>query len=369
MSFRPIYKYRDWLPDIKQLDDEILSTNVAAIDELEKNQMLDLWYVSSNPGAITLLERNIPNINIKYLSCNPAAAHLFKNFEKKRIPYENPDYDIDYRYESYDAQPINSYGLYKYHDTLNIYGVALNPQGMHYLNSQIDINKTTDRNLIANLCWNVRADEWLEIIEKRDPDLLDFDNLVNNPNPRVIEIVKRNIKKVWKERQWKNLSYNCSAVDLMRENFEKIDWISMSQNHSIKAIKLLKENPDKIDWDILNTNVNPEAIEMLRANPEKQNLYYLSGNPSAIDLLEEYVKTRGAKWANISFKELATNPAIFTLDTEAMKAQINRKKCKSMELQPSFVEELMEKALKPERMKKYLTEYNYDIAEDIYLVD
>ena len=369
MSFRPIFKYRDWLPDINKLDDEILSSNIAAIYELEKNHRLDLWSVSSNPGAITLLERNIPNINIKYLSCNPAAAHLFKNFEKKRIPYENPDYYIDYRYDSYDAQVLNSYGLYKYHDTLNIYGVALNPQGMHYLDSQIDIHKTRDRNLIANLCWNVRADEWLEIIEKRDPDLLDFDNLVNNPNPRVIEIIKRNINKVWKDRQWKNLSYNCGAVDLMRENFEKIHWISMSQNNSIKAIKLLKENPDKIDWDILNTNVNPEAIKMLRANPEKQNLYYLSGNPSAIELLEEYVKTRGAKWSNICFKELATNPAIFTLDKEAMKAQINRKRCKSMELQPSFVEELMEKALHPDRMKKYLIEYNYDIAEDIYLED
>jgi len=52
-----------------------------------------------------------------------------------------------------------------------------------------------------------------------------------------------------------------------------------------------------------------------------------------------------------------------------MKAQINIKKCKSMELQPSFVEELIGKALHPDRMKKYLIEYNYDIAEDIYLED
>jgi hypothetical protein len=36
MSFRPIFKYSDWRPDINKLYDEILSSNMAAIDELEK---------------------------------------------------------------------------------------------------------------------------------------------------------------------------------------------------------------------------------------------------------------------------------------------------------------------------------------------
>ena len=114
MSFRPIFKYRDWLPEINKLDDEILSLNVAAIYELEKNHMLDLWSVSSNPGAITLLERNIPNINIKYLSCNPAAAHLFKNFEKINIGVNNGPgttlaWSLKYFIWSFSNEKISNY--------------------------------------------------------------------------------------------------------------------------------------------------------------------------------------------------------------------------------------------------------------------
>ena len=53
-------------------------------------------------------------------------------------------------------------------------------------------------------------------------------------------------------------------------------WNLLSLNPN--AIDLLKENPEKIKWDMLSQN--PNAIELLKTNPDKIHWYYLSRNPS-----------------------------------------------------------------------------------------
>jgi hypothetical protein len=82
---------------------------------------------------------------------------------------------------------------------------------------------------------------------------------------------------------WKWLSKNPNAIDLLKENPKKIDWKMLSLNPN--AIELLKANPEKIDWGLLSQN--PNAIELLKANPEKINWNWLSANPNAIELLRE----------------------------------------------------------------------------------
>ena len=47
----------------------------------------------------------------------------------------------------------------------------------------------------------------------------------------------------------------------------KIVWNNLSQNPSIGAIELLKENFDKINWNQLSCN--PCAIEFLKENSDK----------------------------------------------------------------------------------------------------
>ena len=66
---------------------------------------------------------------------------------------------------------------------------------------------------------------------------------------------------------------------------KKLDWISLSANPN--AIELLKENKDKISWDWLSQNLNPEAIELLKANYDEIDWVMLSKNPNAIELLKE----------------------------------------------------------------------------------
>jgi len=44
---------------------------------------------------------------------------------------------------------------------------------------------------------------------------------------------------------WNNLSLNKNAIDLLKNNKDKIEWNNLSLNPN--AIELLKENQDKID--------------------------------------------------------------------------------------------------------------------------
>ena len=44
---------------------------------------------------------------------------------------------------------------------------------------------------------------------------------------------------------------------------------------------------DKIDWNWYSSNSNQKAIELLRENREKINWYFLSSNENAIELLKE----------------------------------------------------------------------------------
>ena len=62
---------------------------------------------------------------------------------------------------------------------------------------------------------------------------------------------------------------------------EKLNWKMLSSNPN--AIELLKANPKEIDWDYLSLNQNDEAIELLKANPDKIVWGWLSSNPAIFD--------------------------------------------------------------------------------------
>jgi len=109
------------------------------------------------------------------------------------------------------------------------------------------------------------------------------------------------------------LSNNPNAIELLRENIDKIDWDYLSYNSSLDAIQLLRENPNKINWQYLSSNSNTEAVALLKENPDKIN------------------------WA-----QLSANPSIFTYDYEKM-----RENCLL------FKEDLMKERFHPRNLRKF----------------
>ena len=73
---KPLYKLLDWI-DINNLNWAYLSTNPNAIPLLEKNPDKIYWdRLSTNPNAIHLLEENPNKILWTYLSKNPSIFEL-----------------------------------------------------------------------------------------------------------------------------------------------------------------------------------------------------------------------------------------------------------------------------------------------------
>ncbi len=145
---------------------------------------------------------------------------------------------------------------------------------------------------------------------KANPKLIDWGLLCANTNPEAIELVAKKIeeeKKLSKDEledldphkkiDWRYLSENPSAIELLKANSKKIEWDWLSKNPN--AIELLKVNLGKINWDLLSGN--PNAIELLKAYPSKINWDNLSVNPNAIELLKE-------NFNEIRWDKLSSNP-------------------------------------------------------------
>ena len=117
--------------------------------------------------------------------------------------------------------------------------------------------------------------------------------LAMNPNPKLIEYLKRNPAMI----DWKALSANPSAIDLFIYDYgiselhpsHYIHWGQMCLNPHPEAIRLIKErhkmnmekynNGKRIDpafilhWQNLSKNTNPDAIAFLKENPKNVCFY------------------------------------------------------------------------------------------------
>ena len=118
-----------------------------------------------------------------------------------------------------------------------------------------------------------------------------------NSNSDIISFLDNNKNKIY----WEILSSNPN------ENKDKINWVNLSSNTSYEAIELLKENIDKIDWNCLSDN--PSAIEILKENEDKIN--YLSRNPSIFQLDYEKMIENNIEFYEELIKEIMKPSRIF----------------------------------------------------------
>ena len=124
---------------------------------------------------------------------------------------------------------------------------------------------------------------------------IDFNWLSGNEN--AIHLLKKCKKK---RIDWSELCLNINGVPLIKSNFERICWHSLSGNENESAIEILQDNLDKIDWDVLSSN--PSALCIIEKNLEKIDWSILSRNENAVHLLE-------ANQDKICFGNLCYNPS------------------------------------------------------------
>jgi ribosomal protein L24E len=155
---------------------------------------------------------------------------------------------------------------------------------------------------------------------KQNPDKINWRWLSKNPAAGAIEIMEQKLNQIfwmgWDGLNWRDfLSENPSAIRLLKRFPELINFRLLSSNTNPEAIQLLEQNPEKINSIHLSYNKTTEAIQLLERNPDKIEWYCLSTNPAAIKMLERNPD-------KIHWNILSKNPAIFEIDYVAIKNKI-----------------------------------------------
>jgi hypothetical protein len=207
-----------------------------------------------------------------------------------------------------------------------------NPQIIEFIKERIEYEKGLSEeeykkiDIYDVLDWSyISANPNAIDILKDNIDKINWFELSSNTNPRAIEllreraIIEKNMSRIDYRRlrnkiDWFNLSINPNAIDLLKENEDNIMWGYLSGNPN--AIDLLEKNKDEIEWSILSINTNPRAIEMLNENQKNIDWFMLSKNPNAIELLK---KNR----ENINWRALCINENAHELIKERVEYEMS----------------------------------------------
>jgi hypothetical protein len=142
--------------------------------------------------------------------------------------------------------------------------------------------------------------DWIE------PDRIYLWNMCANIHPAATYYIEKLlISDPYHDLDWGLLSANPAAIHILERYPEKIDFSGISMNSA--AMHIIKKFPEKIEWGLLNHNDSPEAIKMLKENPEKIDWEYLFQNPTAIDIVLDYIN-KNAVSRNL-WSSLSRNPA------------------------------------------------------------
>ena len=268
----------NWI-DTKQLYWVALSTNPSAIDLLKDNQDKINWnYLSTNPNAIDLLKHNQDKINWDLFHSNPNAIKILK-YNQDKINW------------GMLSSNINAIDLIKIRIT---YEYNLTFKEYIKLKNKINWNAICKYPYIDIVSILRKRIQYEKKLSKSNYNELDYNSLINwrniSANPNAIELLKENQDKI----HWDILSSNPNAIEILKNNQRYINWLRLSKNPN--AIELLKNNNDKIYWTELSSN--PNAIELIknRIQYEKTTISHLndyinwsklSSNPNAIQILKE----------------------------------------------------------------------------------
>jgi hypothetical protein len=182
-------------------------------------------------------------------------------------------------------------------DKLDNSGLSMNQNAVYYLSKNKHL---IDRQLIiANDSAYILLDE---LIKKNEIDIGSA-SISNHPD---IELLYKNNKSISLDFFW--LSGNRNAINLLNTNNSSINYSEISGNPgAIDIIQNLSE--DRIDYTELSRN--PNAIKILKGQKDKIDWSVLSGNSKAIRLLSK--NPDKIDFENLSYNYNIDHPLLYKI--------------------------------------------------------
>ena len=307
--------------DYKRILAKVLATNISnltnyckKVDSLKKK--LDLSSNSLNE-KMKLLKIPIKDLPPALLSSMSASAitlldipeHLMERIINDELK------EFLFKYKLREWIPFNKIVLSSF---------SLNPNAIDFLSLPANEKYINWGQLSKNT--NLKALELIKAEIMRNPNNPDIDWRALSNNPEAIEILDQHRDKI----EWADFSGNTSpmAIQIIKENqvyiasrgyYRELNtyWYTISRNTSTEAINFISspENYHNIFWNFLSANTNPKAIELLIVKErelfdlkdakfnrlednEKISWINLSKNPKAISLLQRKWKEDKALMKN-----------------------------------------------------------------------
>ncbi len=268
LNFEHRWKLRDWIDESK-LEPKALSFNPNSIYFWEKHfDQIDACFYS-NPSGYHLINRLVKINSIDrphyFLSGNPSAIHIL----------ERNQHLIDWSVLS--GNPAAIHLLEQNQDKIHWRSLSGNPMAIHLLEANPD---KIDWELLSKNS-NPKAIQWLE----ENPDKICGFWLSQNQNPAAIHLIQQNLDKI----DWFYLSRNPLVMHFLEGNLDKIDWYQFCEQEW--AFPFLERNQHLIKWCRLSCN--PAAMHLFEQNQDKIfHWHNLSRNPAIFELDYDFFHRR-----------------------------------------------------------------------------
>lgn len=212
--------------------------------------------LSFNPGAIYFLEQNLDKVNWYYLSCNPAAIHLLE---------QNPD---KIHWDQLSKNPAAIHLLEQNPDKIDWRKLSANPAAIHLLERNLD-----------NIDWTRLSENPAAIqLLEQNQDKIDWNWLSGNPS--AMKLLDQNPDRIY----YPYFSRNSAAYDILENNPDVIDWSQLVYNPNPKIVSLFIKYR-KLHIYMCQLCIHPSAIRLVEEHLDNVSFINLSQNPNALHLL------------------------------------------------------------------------------------
>lgn len=195
--------------------------------------------------------------------------------------------------------PLSREDIIKYKSILNFdrYQLMIN-ENIHW---DIELIKFVKDKIDCTAFWklkNINLD--VNFFDALD-DVIDYSNIHLSKN---IEWSSDLLSKYGDKFDWSKLSIRVdplSNIDVLRKYKDLVDWKSASERLKLSfSDEIIEEFKEFWDWTKLSLNKNlPISLEFLERYKDNLDFENLSKNPSCIDIILKYAKSKRWNWNNV----------------------------------------------------------------------